>query len=540
MISAELLHNPYLLQTAVKFNGKSPKINSQIEKYESARLKDWAEKIPEIFYNEMNGYDFDLNFTGTKADYEEVKKSFLAAGVSLDSVRLFHKNELEDADTKSYEIDDLIKWLRNTPNRRFDFDKFWKDNALLFEGTYQYIVVGESFTESPLPDVTLETVNSANELKSTLLINTPILFCINKATIKQFRPNLLALLSRKDVRQNQLFFLIHPQLDSNQVKRVICDLGVEVPQIVSSYDDEAIRLYFCSYPMTDFIYESIKVLENSVKEISDDLDIENKKSALINAEIHNEINRYEESLERLKDVDKGFTERDNFNVPDQFLALQLNLINRIKNWRNRKTKVTGDYESELAAKEFDIDLQRFVDEFSEAIIAAYGAAGDQILQAFRSSYSIQGLDKGYSPGDCTLSILPPCQYRSLQADFLAMKIVSFTDPKADIFNVFLKVPKEERESIRVVTCYYEQWRSKAIESLEDITAEYVKQAAESLRDYYDTLAEAFHFHLTELITQQTEAKEKVSLQLSEDERKLQEDNDWLRTFWDKLDHLKKG
>ena len=34
MISAELQHNPYLLETDVKFNGQSPKINSQIEKYE--------------------------------------------------------------------------------------------------------------------------------------------------------------------------------------------------------------------------------------------------------------------------------------------------------------------------------------------------------------------------------------------------------------------------------------------------------------------------------------------------------------------------
>ena len=39
MISAELNHNPYLLSTAVKFNGQDPKINSQIEKYEKIELK---------------------------------------------------------------------------------------------------------------------------------------------------------------------------------------------------------------------------------------------------------------------------------------------------------------------------------------------------------------------------------------------------------------------------------------------------------------------------------------------------------------------
>ena len=32
MVNAELQHNPYLLETEVKFNGQEPKINSQIEK----------------------------------------------------------------------------------------------------------------------------------------------------------------------------------------------------------------------------------------------------------------------------------------------------------------------------------------------------------------------------------------------------------------------------------------------------------------------------------------------------------------------------
>ena len=110
MINAELTHNPYLLQTSVKFNGHAPRINSQIEKYEDKTLTDWVEKIPGIFYDEMNGYDFDLHFIGTKSDFEEVRNTFLQAGISEEMVRLFHKNELEDAETKSREIAALY-WL---------------------------------------------------------------------------------------------------------------------------------------------------------------------------------------------------------------------------------------------------------------------------------------------------------------------------------------------------------------------------------------------------------------------------------------------
>ena len=49
-------HNPYLLETDVKFNGQSSKINSQIEKFENQLLSDWIKNVPRIFYDEMNGY----------------------------------------------------------------------------------------------------------------------------------------------------------------------------------------------------------------------------------------------------------------------------------------------------------------------------------------------------------------------------------------------------------------------------------------------------------------------------------------------------
>ena len=54
MVNAELQHNPYLLDTEVKFNGQEPKINSQIEKYENKLLADWVRDVPSMFYDEMN------------------------------------------------------------------------------------------------------------------------------------------------------------------------------------------------------------------------------------------------------------------------------------------------------------------------------------------------------------------------------------------------------------------------------------------------------------------------------------------------------
>ena len=80
MITAELNHNPYLLLTTVRFNGQPPRINSQVEKYESVMLKDWIHKVPGIYHDEMNGYDFDLYF-------EEIAGAILK---SADCVIYYH------------------------------------------------------------------------------------------------------------------------------------------------------------------------------------------------------------------------------------------------------------------------------------------------------------------------------------------------------------------------------------------------------------------------------------------------------------------
>ena len=63
MMKAELNYNPYLLETSVKFNGQAPRINSLVEKFQNSSLQKWVHRIPDIFYDEMNGFDFELDFS---------------------------------------------------------------------------------------------------------------------------------------------------------------------------------------------------------------------------------------------------------------------------------------------------------------------------------------------------------------------------------------------------------------------------------------------------------------------------------------------
>ena len=100
MVKAELSYNPYLQETDIKFNGQSPRINSHVEKYMDKKLQIWIKKIPRIFKDEMNGYGFNLEFSGTELDLNELRKSFADAGVSDEQVHIFHKNELDERDEK--------------------------------------------------------------------------------------------------------------------------------------------------------------------------------------------------------------------------------------------------------------------------------------------------------------------------------------------------------------------------------------------------------------------------------------------------------
>lgn len=540
MISAELSHNPYLLQTTVKFNGQIPRINSQVEKYESVTLKDWIEKVPKIFHDEMNGYDFELSFTGTKSDFESLQRIFQAAGISQDMVRLFHKNELEDAETKSLAIDRLIQWLRENPNRKFDFAAFYEQNTDLFESAYPYIIINGHSTEAVHPQVSAEVVKNAQELQNTVLTNTPILFFIDPKSTKEFREDLVGILNRKDVRQNQLFFMIHPQLKADQVRRVITDLGVEHPQIVSTYSEEAILMYFRDYPITEYVRDAIIIFEEKATAISAILAEENKASEIQNAEIHAVIDGIEEQLRRLKESDTYFTERDNFFVGSIFDDLLSDLQSKIEQWRNRKTKVVGDDECDKAATEYNIDVAKYIAAFNTAMSDAYRSIAMEIHEDFIANYKKQGLDLAFDPKGVAAAASVVCPVIPLAEDLVAMKEVTFED-KYDLMS-FLRLAgtKEEKEPVRVVTCYYAQWRKKVLDSVVPVAQDIIRQNIERLTDYYNALAEAFHVHLAELIETQEHEKDKVSAQLSDDERMLQEDNDWFAEFQDQLTHIERG
>lgn len=540
MVNAELQHNPYLLETEVKFNGQEPKINSQIEKFENKLLADWVRDVPRMFYDEMNGYDFDLFFSGTEYDFQKLQQTFISLGVTPDQVRLIMRNELEDAEIKSNEIRDLIEWLRENRNRQFDFDDFCNANRSLLEETFSCIVIrGKDEVPEDLT-FTLENVKSVDEIAGTNLTYVPVVFVIEAETIQLFRNDLLALLGRKDVEQNQLFFCISPAMDKEYVVRFISDLGIEEPQIISQIDDGNVATYIKNYPMVAYVGEVIRVFEDEVNTLDDHLKAKNEQSAIENAEVYEQISELEHVIEKVKVSDMRFVDLDNYSGGNRFNDLKTELEEMIRKWKSRKTKVVGDVEIDRNSTEYEQELARYLGEFYRKAIEHFGFEKERIEREFSEIYLRQPLDSEYKPEGLEVTIPDNVEVNGIKSVLLELQEERYEE-KTDFLDFFkAKSSTEPKELVRVVTCYLEKWREKAIELVIPVVEQYISESQENLKGYYDELARKYHAKLSELHELKVNEKTGIASQLSEDERMLQADNDWLVVIKDQLARIEMG
>lgn len=538
MINAELYHNPYLLETVVKFNGQSPKINSQIEKYENQLLADWVKNVPRIFYDEMNGYDFDLFFSGTEYDFQKLNQAFAQIGVTQEQVRLIMRNELEDAEVKSNEIDRMIDWLRVEKNRQFDFDTFYDVNRDLFEEMFPCVLVrgADEYTEGS--SFILENVESVEELAGTNLTYVPVVFVVEENILQEFRSELIELLARKDIEQKQLFFYISPAMDKDYVMRLICDLGVEEPQVIANIDDGNVAMYIKNYPMVAYVKEVIQIVEHEVNTMDARLKKKNEQSAIENEEVYDQISRLEEIIEKIKKSDDRFIDLDNYSDGTRFDDLKVELESLIRKWKTRRTKVVGESEINKSAAEYEQELIRYMDEFFRKAIVHYQFEKDRIEKEFNDIYTQQPLDSGFKPEGVVLKMPGKPEIADIKESLVELKEECY-EKKTDLLNLF-KVSNEPKELVVVVTCYYEKWREKAIELIIPVVENYITESQENLRDFYKKLAEKYHEKLSQLYDYKTKEKNNIASQLSEDERILQTDNDWLIMLKDQLMKIKRG
>ncbi|MDI9243186.1 hypothetical protein [Fusibacillus kribbianus] len=140
----------------------------------------------------------------------------------------------------------------------------------------------------------------------------------------------------------------------------------------------------------------------------------------------------------------------------------------------------------------------------------------------------------------TLDIPEKNEITGIKEALVALKEETYEE-KTDFLDFFKsKSSTEPKELVRVEICYFEKWREKAIELIIPIAAQYISENQQNLQNYYDELANQYHEKLSLLHDFKMDEKTCIASQLSEDERMLQADNDWLVALKDQLTKIERG
>ena len=544
MVKAELNYNPYLLETMIKFNGQEPRINSLVEKFQDGPLQSWVCRIPEIFYDEMNGYDFELEFSGTERDYQEVVHAFREKGITDESVQIFHKNELDGRSKKVELLGHLVEWLEKNPNRNFNFAKFREEHADCLNSSCVYIILqGYALSTTEINDsrIDIEHVNIVDELKQTDLKNIPILIYITEENIDNLQNNLEYFMNRNDVEFIQLFFLIHSSLDSGKVERIIKDLGISEPNIVSGIYDDKIKKYIEIYPVSEYIYSAISLIRGMADELDEYLKKESEKTAIANKEVHERIDVYENTIRRLKDAHHNFVSRDNLEIPVEWNEAETELLELVSNWRKRKTKITDTYEAEMTANEFEADSRRYYNQFLEKIVNVAATTKQDMDSAYDAWYRNAEFDKEYQL-ERPVFVIPDFE-NEINVSEMLQKLCEeeYVKPKEDLFGMFFKSASDtSREPVLQKVFYYQNWRDYVGSIVESRARSVIRTLFENIQQYERAIAEDYIMHLSELIEEETKKKDQEAAKLSDEERLLQNDIDWLEKVQDQLREIERG
>lgn len=398
-VVVNLDYNPYTLETRLTLNEKKPRVNCFIEKYTDQILQNWVSQLPNLLYNEMNGYGFGLEFEGTTLEYEAIKKALKDANVkdTPEGVKPFHKRTRESRMEKLAKVEELFDWLEANPNERFNFDETFGPKEYAVQEAYSCIVIDGDLNENSFNQqvkVAIERIDDVNELEETQLQQIPIVLCIDEDSKEDFKNKVRYLLSRKDVTKEQLFFVIDPRLNRSSIERVISDIGANTTNVVNSKN---LNEYLEIYPITDQIHKVIMCFRPIVREMEEMLTISQKKSKAINNKTHKRLKELELELKNIKGSIEQFENRDNFHMSEGMTQKKELMLISIEDWRKKKTKITKEVEAVSAAVTFNGIVNKLFEEFLLELEKIEESIINAIDSMFYSWYGIAETDVEFEP-----------------------------------------------------------------------------------------------------------------------------------------------
>ncbi len=543
MIKAELEYNPYLLETTIKFNGQAPRINSLVEKYEYEPLRNWINKIPSIFYDEMNGYDFELEFSGTERDYKELKTTFENRGICEGQVRIFHKNILDSRKEKNTKIEMLLKWLEDNENAHFDFAQFKRDNDDLLEGLYPFIIInghGIDISAFENTEISVELIDAVEEVTHTALEDTPILINVAGNNYNQLASIVTTLSRRDDVKEKQLFFMVEKPLSRARIERILIDIGIEHPQIVSKIDDEIVLRYLELYPYSDYIHDVLVILRKEIDEVTGVLEEENREKSEANREVYDKLEKLDEVIDKLKRAEECFENDYNNEMPEQWGKSQEKLLNFVKDWKIKKTNIKRLSDAQRYASEFYADVSERFAKYIQEIDELYKHNIDELSFQFKEWYYEADYQDAFDPEIFDKEICIAEGIVSFEDDLMDIKSEQYVYAKEGLIEKLFKESGDDNKEMMLETTFYlQEWRDYVYGLVEPLAKKVMTEYFNGICNYKKQIVSAYIQHLSEEILKKNDERDIVSSQLSDDEKKLQDDNDWVKEFEDKLRNLER-
>ena len=109
-----LKYNPYSITTEFSIDGKQPKMDSSLNVGHS-RLQEWADKLPGWLVKEFNERNWDVQFTGTEDDYEDLQEGFTLCKATQGVTAKFSICRMPGVDEAEKAIDQIFADIQKGP-----------------------------------------------------------------------------------------------------------------------------------------------------------------------------------------------------------------------------------------------------------------------------------------------------------------------------------------------------------------------------------------------------------------------------------------
>lgn len=113
MKKVKIKYNPYTITTEILIDGKQPKSNSPLN-FGKMRLQEWAGNLPELLIKNCLDKNFNVEFTGTINDFEDLKIAFEAKKNDV-NVSNYQHNRTPDVAEAEAEVEKIFREILEGP-----------------------------------------------------------------------------------------------------------------------------------------------------------------------------------------------------------------------------------------------------------------------------------------------------------------------------------------------------------------------------------------------------------------------------------------